>query len=622
MTDETVEQAPGAGAAEEGADAGPVVDPEGLETLLEFLKQNRAFDFGGYKRASLSRRILQRMNELGIPSYAAYIEHLEVHADEFPRLFNTILINVTSFFREPSCWVALGEQVRRILALKARTEPLRIWSAGCSSGEEPYTIAMLLAELIGIEEVNRRVKIYATDIDDEALRTARAAVYPARALEHVPAEFAAKYFAPSAGGFAFTKELRRDVIFGRHDLLQDAPISRIDVVSCRNTMMYFNAETQAKALQSLHYALLPHGVLLLGKAEMLLTHSHLFTPLDLKQRLFQPAPRGQLRAARVPAQRRPRVERSEAEHQGVLRAAVDAVPVAIIVLDPEGQVSLVNTQAATLFGISGDQVGRRLEELSLAFPPPDVSAYIDSARHDARAHALRGVEWAPAANDPAFLDIDICPLFGDAGALVGVQLAFRDITTAQRLKAEVQRAHVELAAAHQELQSTNDELQSTVEELETTNEELQSTNEELETINEELQSTTEEMMTVADDMRQRDADLMTANGFLAGVLGSLTSGVAVLDADFRLKAWNPRMEELWGVRADEVIGASFFGLDIGLPLEPLRSAIQEALDAQGSRKVMVDGTNRRGRPMKCVVVVSPLLTGPGGVMVMVDEATS
>src|SRR5204862_5567828 len=172
---------------------------------------------------------------------------------------------------------------------------LRLWSAGCASGEEPYSIAMLLIRALGEEKVREHVKIYATDIDEEALTEARHGTYPAKAVQDVPRDLLERCFERTDQHYAFRRDLRRAVIFGRNDLVQDAPISRIDLLLCRNTLMYFTAETQSRILARFNFALRPHGHLFLGKSEMLLTHADLFTPVNLKHRVFSKVVRPTLR---------------------------------------------------------------------------------------------------------------------------------------------------------------------------------------------------------------------------------------------------------------------------------------------------------------------------------------
>ncbi|WP_433790363.1 CheR family methyltransferase [Actinoplanes sp. CA-252034] len=266
-------------------------DPH-FEALLVYLKESRGFDFTGYKRSSLMRRVNRRMTQVDAAGYQDYLDHLQVHPDEFTALFNTILINVTAFFRDADAWDYLrAEVLRPMIEAKPADSMIRIWSAGCASGEEAYTLAILLAEMLGFDQFKDRVKIYATDVDEEQLNEARQASYGEREIQDLDPELVERYFEQINGRYTFRKDLRRSVIFGRNDLVQDAPISRIDLLTCRNTLMYFNAETQAKILGRFHFALAETGVLFLGKAEMLLSHSSLFTPIDLKRRVFRRVPR-------------------------------------------------------------------------------------------------------------------------------------------------------------------------------------------------------------------------------------------------------------------------------------------------------------------------------------------
>jgi two-component system, chemotaxis family, CheB/CheR fusion protein len=216
------------------------------------------------------------MQTVGADGYLGYLDHLEVDPEEFTHLFNTILINVTGFFRDLPAWEYLGAEILpRLAADKRDGEPIRVWSAGCASGEEAYTLAMAIAETLGPETVKERVKIYATDLDEDALNQGRQARYTAKQVEGVPPELLERYFERNGHGYVFSKELRRSVIFGRHDLIQDAPISRIDLLVCHNTLMYLNSDTQAHVLARFNFALREGGYLFLGKAEMLLAHSAL-----------------------------------------------------------------------------------------------------------------------------------------------------------------------------------------------------------------------------------------------------------------------------------------------------------------------------------------------------------
>ena len=306
-----------------------------FDALLEYLKQNRGFDFTGYKRASLTRRIHKRMQEVGVKTYAEFARLLEQNPAEFDQLCTTVLINVTAFFRDGVPWDELASTiVPRILENKRPDEPLRVWSAGCASGEEAYTLAIILADALGADAFRSRVKIYATDVDEHALTMARHATYDSKQVEGVPPDLLEKYFERQDGRYIFRKDLRRIVIFGRNDLVQDAPISRVDLLVCRNTLMYFNAATQAQILGRFHFALTDGGYLFLGRAETLLAHSESFAPVDLKRRIFTKVPRTNYRNRLLAmAAKQDETEPEESALEGQLRdASWDTSPLAQIVV--------------------------------------------------------------------------------------------------------------------------------------------------------------------------------------------------------------------------------------------------------------------------------------------------
>ena len=603
--------------------------------LLDYLKITRGFDFSGYKLSSLIRRVQKRMQQVSITTYSEYVDFLEVHPDEFHPLFNMVLINVTSFFRDPQAWDAVKEQILpRILESKAEGEPVRCWSAGCASGEEAYTLAILLAEALGEPEFRRRVKIYATDADEEALAQARQGSYTAAQVEAVPEELRAKYFDLAGDRCVFRPDLRRSLIFGRHDLVQDAAISRVDLLTCRNTLMYFNAEMQAKILARFHFALHRDGYLFLGKAETLLSHSTSFRPEDLKARIFQRTPTSTLRdrlLAISPAS-------ATGDLGGVSRpvrvreSAFDAGPVAQIAVDRKGHLVLANDKARRLFNLAPGDLGRLLQDLEISYRPVELRSHIDAACTSRLPVTLKHAEWRPPGGEPRVLEVCVSPLLDGSGTLLGAGISFLDHTVQAQLQTDLERSNQELETAYEELQSsneeletTNEELQSTIEELETTNEELQSANEELETMNEELQSTNEELRSMNDQLVVRSEELRLVNLHLHSILSSLRAAVVVLSPSLEVEVWNEKAHDLWGLRDDEVQGSPFLTLDIGLPVERLREPILQCLDGSdgGARgnEVILDGINRRGRSIRCRVTCTPLNNGPNapGVIVLMEE---
>ena len=603
-----------------------------FEALLSYLKRTRGFDFTGYKRPTLMRRMTRRLEMVGIGTFAEYVDYLEVHPDEFTQLFNTVLINVTAFFRDPDAWDYLGTQIiPALLAGKGDDEPIRVWSAGCASGEEAYTLAIVLAEALGLDAFKHRVKIYATDVDDEALAYARLGSYKFDGPQDLPVALIDKFFEHSGDHYVFRPDLRRAIIFGRHDLFEDAPISRLDLLVCRNTLMYFNSEAQARIVARFHFALNDLGYLFLGKAEMLLVHTKLFTPADLRYRIFTRSLKANLRERLLVM-----AQTGDAEAAGVLDRQVhlrevtfEAAPLPQFVVDSSGLVVLINEQARLQFSLSIKDVGRPLQDLEISYRPIELRGPIEQAYTERRPVLLSGVERRLADGTRQSFDIHVRPLH-DNGTVLGVSLIFQDTTYTLALKTDLQAAQQALAAANEELQSaneeletTNEELQSTVEELETTNEELQSTNEEMETMNEELQSTNEELQTINDELRQRTTDLNTTNTFLQSILASVRTGVLVVDRALTVQIWNRQAEDLWGLRADETIGQPLSALDIGLPVAELTHALQTFLTGSDHFQALnLQALNRRGRALTCRVQLSPLIgidKQRNGAVVLMEE---
>lgn len=612
-------------------DAREAETDEELEALLGFLRDTRGFDFSGYKRSSLGRRIRKRMADVSVESYTDYRDLLEISAEEFGALFNTILINVTSYFRDSDAWTFLQREVLpELLAQLEPGEEIRVWSAGCSSGEEAYSLAIMFSEALGIEECLNRVKIYATDVDEEALRGARSGLYPAKALEGLPAELREKYFDQNGAQFSFRPDLRRRVIFGRHDITRDAPISRLDLLVCRNTLMYFNVEAQTQIVDRFHFALRPGGFLFLGKAEMLLNDADRFDVMSMRQRVFrrrpgESGPPYSPTPVKIRAGGRNEVH-SLARDRQLRDLILDATPSPSVAVDVDGVVVMINNHARAQFSLTSGDIGRPFQDLEISYRPVELRSLIEQAGHERRTLRVNGAE-RRVGEEPQYFDILILPLMSANGTPAGTSITFTDVTVATQLRSEVKRVREDLETAYEELQSTNEELettneelQSSIEELETTNEELQSTNEELETTNEELQSGNEELETMNEEMRIRTEELDEARAFLEAVLTSVAAGVVVLDRESRVKSWNRGASELWGLRSDEVVEEPFFSLDFGLPADQLRDMVQQCLD-NGLRTgpVGFPAVNRIGRAIHCTVACSPFDGYNGGVVLLMEE---
>jgi two-component system, chemotaxis family, CheB/CheR fusion protein len=604
----------------------------GVELVLEHLKEVRAFDFTGYKRATLGRRIEKRMLEVGVADHESYVEYLEVHPDEFVPLFNTLLINVTSFFRDGDVWEVLrNHSVPDILSRKP-DGPIRIWSAGCSTGQEAFSAVMLFAEALGVERTAERLKVYATDIDHEALEQARLAHFGRREVASLPEDLVRKYFEPTPAGEILMPDLRRCVIFGRHDLLVDAPISRVDLLLCRNTLMYFNAEAQGHVVDRLHFSLADGGFLMLGKVEMLLGHNDLFEPIDPKRRVFRKrnVPRSHGRRVAL-ASESPEQPTSTSTDQ-LLDLAFEHAANAQLILDERDLLVAVNARARTDFAIPPDAIGQPFQDLEISYRPIELRSAVESARAQGGAIKIGNVARWTVSGELSYLDVTVSPLFGDAGA-TSIAVSFADVTTHRQLQDELEQTHRELEVAYEELQSTNEELettneelQSAVEELETTNEELQSTNEELETMNEELASTNEELHAINEELQDRTAQIDQINAYLESVLTSIDAAVIVVDNDLRVRFWNSRSFDMWGLRSEEVEGMPLMGIDIGFPVDQLRNPLLSTVrERQSAETVQAQARTRRGYLVNCTAAVRPLLNAAGeigGAIVLISESAA
>ena len=262
-------------------------DPE-LNLLLNKIFIERGLNFNDYKKASLKRRIKKRLDANNLSSYLEYIQFIDVHPDEYEHLFDTLFINVTEFFRDPEAWDKLDQEVLRdILAGKKVGDPIRAWCASCSSGEEPYSLAMLLAERLGEAFDDHEITIYATDIDEGALAEARKGRYSPDKLKNVAPEFVDKYFTRDNDVYKINRKIRQMVIFGKQNLVTDPPISHLDLIVCRNVLIYFNSDLQQKVLLKFNFSLNENGYIFFGKSESILLGSKLFRIVDKNWRIFQ-----------------------------------------------------------------------------------------------------------------------------------------------------------------------------------------------------------------------------------------------------------------------------------------------------------------------------------------------
>jgi two-component system, chemotaxis family, CheB/CheR fusion protein len=260
-----------------------------LEPVVEKISTEHGFDVRGYKRTTLFRRIRKRMADVRCSTVADYLVRLETHPHEYSQLVNTILINVTEFFRDPDAWEYVQRACLEPMLRQGAGQPVRAWSVGCATGEEAYSLSICMAELVEGQAVP--VKIYATDMDEDALAAARAGVYDPDNFQNVSPARRERFFEELPGGkYRVRRDIRTSVIFGHHNVLEHAPISRLDILVCRNVLIYFDNATQQELLRRFHYAVRDGGYLFLGKAETLMSRSGLFRPLEPRYRVFQRVP--------------------------------------------------------------------------------------------------------------------------------------------------------------------------------------------------------------------------------------------------------------------------------------------------------------------------------------------
>jgi two-component system CheB/CheR fusion protein len=553
-----------------------------LHELVNELAAERGPDLRGYKHTSLERRIRKRMAEVGIPSFREYLEKVRGNPIENLSLLNTILINVTEFFRDPQAWQALrDEALRQVVAGLHPGDTLRFWSVGCASGEEPYSLAILISEYLGSAVLDYNIKIYATDIDEDALNIARRGEYPVEKLRRVPPQLREKYFTGRGSILRVGREIRRLTIFGRSNIVSDAPISHCNLVVCRNVLIYFDSNTQNQVLSRIHYALEPGGILFLGKAESKLANSSVFRPVNTRWRIFQKARFGNGEGGND-VEAKPQVHvvggaelvQHEMESlQLYQRYILETVKSGLISLDGNDIVLNHNDAFVQVWGFKGNKlIGKRLQNTELVYRCPELMSRLDASR-GSKGDLLQFQCIVKSEGDDRVLSVIIRPVMSDEEERIGTIIHAEDITDRERMQGTVEQLEAtseELQSANEELETTNEELQSTNEELETTNEELQSTNEELATTNEELQSLNEELENMNEELEHRTRELHQLSQRYAETLKSMPWPVVLVDDNEQIQLWNAAAQRLFGVGETSVVG-------VGVDHLPVQVEVRNAL---------------------------------------------
>jgi two-component system CheB/CheR fusion protein len=623
-----------------------------LEEILRKIRDARNFDFRNYKRPTLLRRIHRRMQDRSKRTVREYGALLDREPAEFDALLGSMFIKVTSFFRDPEAWEELSTKaIPQMLSEKRPGEEIRVWCAGCATGEEAFSAALVLAEAMGPSFANQDVKIFGTDVDEKAIAYARKGQYSRDQVESVPKKVLAEWFVEEGDGYTVRKELRRCVVFGINNLVSDAPISRLDLLVCRNVFIYLDAALQKRVLSRFHYALRRHGILMLGKSELIPLAARIYEPIDLARRIYRRDGRrdnalsqerlvGLLEeesAAREAVPPKDQVGSIDQFHRDVLQSL--RLPVVATTVD--GTVMLWNAAAARLWNRSEtDATGKKLAALNLPGMPGDLLIEKTSAVREARSEREWGEGVLARGSEPngAHLSIEVSPLRDAAGQKTGLLYLVHDVSSVRQMESELRQANQERQSAYEELQTVNEELQSSNEELETTNEELQSANEELQTTNEELQSTNEELETTNEELQSTNAELDATNRELAHrteemnklafnqrvIIRSLSAAVIVLEGSGKVIVWNLAAERLLGLTEGEALGQVLWTLHIPALNRGLLAKVRKAIGQNlGTRSEEIAYELPNGGAGKATLVAVPILDGgaPLGAVLMFEDTT-
>ncbi|MDO9285872.1 MAG: chemotaxis protein CheB [Aquabacterium sp.] len=593
------EAPPGATAADMAFDGSTpdATQLSGLSAVLELLRLRGKHDFRLYKHSTLLRRMERRMGIHRLPSLHHYEQMLRGNPQELDLLFKELLIGVTAFFRDTPVWQAMQEvALPQLLHAHADGDHLRAWVAGCSTGEEAYSLAMAFREVVDASPDRARctLQIFATDLSRDAIERARRAVYPLSIAGEVSPGRLARFFSLQDSSYRVDKSIRETIVFAPHDLTVDPPFTKLDLLCCRNLLIYLTAPLQRRLLPLFHYSLLPDGVLMLGTSETVGRFEHLFEPLDIRQRLYRRresarttvVPEFPLRApvpAAQPPEESPLAEDPNPPH--TLQAVADQLllqalsPPAVLV-DERGDIVYINGHTGKYLEPAAGKANWNIHVMAregLRLPLQSALQQVDEQQAAVSLHAL-------PLNDGTGLhrvDVSVHPL-SDPPLVRGMRMiVFRDVelpakgrrrrsTSAQsELETELQRAREEAQALREEMRASQEELQASNEELQSTNEELTSSKEEMQSMNEELQAVNAELQSKLDDLALAQSDMRN-------LLNSTDIATLFVDKDLNVRRFTERARKIISLR-DTDIGRPLSELATSLEYPGLRDDVQDML---------------------------------------------
>ena len=580
-----------------------------LEKVVILLRTHSGNDFSCYKRNTLYRRIERRMGIHQITKMAGYVRYLQENPQEVELLFKELLIGVTNFFRDPAAWDRLrDEAIPALLARRPPGQALRAWVPGCSTGEEAYSLAIVLKEALEAAKpkVKFMVQIFATDLDQDAIEQARQGTFPANISADVSEARLKQFFTKEAHSYRVRKEIREMVIFAPQNLIMDPPFTKLDILSCRNLLIYLTPEVQKKLIPLFHYSLIPGGILFQGSAETIGEHTALFSPLDGKSRLFRrsesiirpesiafPAAFGAGPATAT--ELHPIITKPPATLQALADQLVlqSYAPPAVLTND-EGDIFYVSGHTGKYLEPAAGKANWNLFAMAREGLRYELTGAFKEALRKKGGMTLAGLtfgtnggtQWLNVTirriNEPGPLHGLVMIVFTDVAAPVTAEVSGRSLKAPARsprlaeLEQELLRVRSESRGTHEEMQTSQEELRSANEELQSTNEELQSTNEELTTSKEEMQSMNEELHTVNTELQAKVDQLSQASNDMKNLLDSTDIATLFLDKELNVRRFTPQAAKIIKLIAS----------DSGRPITDLASGLQYPDLAEDAREVL------------------------------------